>query len=116
MSRLFKPFNASAVSLGHRVVMAPLTRMRSDPSNQEPDALMRESTPSVRSEGGLIIVKDDTESHGRVMAMHGAPGIYDDAQMRAGAPLQTPCARVEQVFMQLWHVGRRSTSGHPAER
>lgn len=43
--KLFTPFGADALSLDHRIVMAPLTQMRSNPGDR-PDALTRDETPT----------------------------------------------------------------------
>jgi 2,4-dienoyl-CoA reductase-like NADH-dependent reductase (Old Yellow Enzyme family) len=54
MSKLFAPTPIGPYSLSHRVVMAPLTRMRSEPGDI-PGDLMVEYYGQRASEGGLII-------------------------------------------------------------
>lgn len=109
MSKLFTPIAAGALSLGHRVVMAPLTRMRSGPGDR-PNALMREYYAQRASRGGLII-SEATPISRQGYGYAGAPGIYDDAQI-AGWRAITDAVhdRGSQIVMQLWHVGRQS---HP---
>ncbi|WP_125957016.1 alkene reductase [Novosphingobium sp. MD-1] len=109
MSKLFTPIAAGALSLGHRVVMAPLTRMRSGPGDR-PNALMREYYAQRASLGGLII-SEATPISRQGYGYAGAPGIYDDAQI-AGWRAITDAVhdRGGQIVMQLWHVGRQS---HP---
>ena len=109
MSQLFTPFRAGALALGHRVVMAPLTRMRSDPGDR-PNALMREYYAQRASEGGLII-SEATPISRQGYGYAGAPGIYDDAQIEGWRAItEAVHARGGQIVMQLWHVGRQS---HP---
>jgi N-ethylmaleimide reductase len=109
MSKLFTPFRAGALSLGHRVVMAPLTRMRSD-AGDRPSALMREYYAQRASEGGLI-VSEATPVSRQGYGYAGAPGIYDDAQVAGWRTITDAVhARGGQIVMQLWHVGRQS---HP---
>ncbi|SON55176.1 N-ethylmaleimide reductase [Hartmannibacter diazotrophicus] len=109
MSKLFTPLRAGALSLGHRVVMAPLTRMRSD-SGDRPNALMREYYGQRTSEGGLII-SEATPISRQGYGYAGAPGIYDDAQIEGWRAITDEVhARGGQIIMQLWHVGRQS---HP---
>jgi N-ethylmaleimide reductase len=107
MSKLFTPFNAGAIALGHRVVMAPLTRMRADAGNQ-PSALMEEYYRQRTSPGGLIISEAtpvSLEGYGYA----GAPGIYDDAQIVGWRRItDTVHAGGGRIVMQLWHVGRQS--------
>lgn len=109
MSKLFTPVNAGALSLGHRVVMAPLTRMRSDPGDI-PSALMREYYSQRASEGGLI-VSEATPVLRQGYGYAGAPGVYDDAQIEGWRTITDAVhAQGGQIVMQLWHVGRQS---HP---
>jgi 2,4-dienoyl-CoA reductase-like NADH-dependent reductase (Old Yellow Enzyme family) len=76
MSTLFTPIQLGAIPLKHRVVMAPITRLRSDPDDTA-SALMAEHYGQRASDGGLIIV----ESAGISIpsrAYYGAPGLYLD--------------------------------------
>ncbi len=109
MSKLFTPFTAGALSLGHRVVMAPLTRMRSD-AGDRPSALMLEYYTQRASAGGLIISEASPVSR-QGYGYAGAPGIYDDAQIEGWRAITDAVhARGGRIVMQLWHVGRQS---HP---
>jgi N-ethylmaleimide reductase len=54
LSKLFTPTQVGPYTIGHRVVMAPLTRMRSDPGDK-PNDLMVEYYTQRTSEGGLLI-------------------------------------------------------------
>jgi N-ethylmaleimide reductase len=107
MSKLFTPFHAGALSLGHRVVMAPLTRMRSDAGNI-PSDLMRDYYTQRVSRGGLI-VSEATPVMLEGYGYAGAPGIYDDTQI-AGWRKITDAVHAQggRMVMQLWHVGRQS--------
>ncbi|USI73515.1 alkene reductase [Sphingomonas morindae] len=109
MSKLFTPFAAGALSLDHRVVMAPLTRMRSDPGDR-PNALMKEYYSQRASRGGLII-SEATPIARQGYGYAGAPGIYDDAQIEGWQAITDAVhAKGGRIVMQLWHVGRQS---HP---
>lgn len=109
MTKLFTPFRAGALDLGHRVVMAPLTRMRSSPGDL-PNALMREYYTQRASAGGLII-SEATPISRRGYGYAGAPGIYDDAQIDGWRTITAAVhAQGGKIVLQLWHVGRQS---HP---
>ena len=109
MSKLFTPVRAGALSLSHRAVMAPLTRMRSDPGDR-PSVLMRDYYTQRASEGGLI-VSEATPISRRGYGYAGAPGIYDDAQIEGWRAITDAVHRKGgRIVMQLWHVGRQS---HP---
>ncbi|MBB2156796.1 alkene reductase [Gluconacetobacter diazotrophicus] len=107
MSMLFTPFRAGALSLDHRVVMAPLTRLRSEPGDM-PGALMRQYYTQRTSRGGLI-VSEATPVARAGYGYAGAPGIYDDAQIAGWRTITDAVhARGGRIVMQLWHVGRQS--------
>ena len=107
MSKLFTPTQVGPYRLSHRVAMAPLTRMRSDPGDI-PSELMVEYYKQRTTKGGLIISEASPVSI-RGNGYAGAPGIYSDTQI-AGWQRVTEAvhARGGRIFQQLWHVGRQS--------
>jgi N-ethylmaleimide reductase len=107
MRRLFTPAQIGPYSLSHRVVMAPLTRMRSGPGNI-PGDLMVEYYRQRASKGGLII-SEATPVSIRGYGYAGAPGIYSDSQI-AGWKRVTDAVHAKggRIMLQLWHVGRQS--------
>src|SRR6476661_3394724 len=107
MSKLFSTTEVGPYRLSHRVVMAPLTRMRSDPGDI-PSDLMVEYYTQRASKSGLII-SEATPVSIRGFGYAGAPGIYSDNQI-AGWRRVTDAvhARGGRIFLQLWHVGRQS--------
>ena len=109
MSTLFTPVRVGPYSLLHRVVMAPLTRMRSEPGDL-PSDLMVEYYGQRATDGGLI-VSEATPISPQGYGYAGAPGIYKDEQI-AGWRRVTDAVHAKggSIFLQLWHVGRQS---HP---
>jgi N-ethylmaleimide reductase len=107
MPKLFTPTQVGPYKLSHRVVMAPLTRMRSDPGDI-PSDLMIEYYTQRASKGGLII-SEATPVSTRGNGYAGAPGIYSDTQI-AGWQRVTNAVHAKggRIFQQLWHVGRQS--------
>ena len=107
MTKLFTPAKLGPYTLSHRIAMAPLTRMRSDPGNL-PSALMVEYYSQRASAGGLII-SEATPVSLRGYGYAGAPGIYDDSQI-AGWKRVTDAVHAKggRIMLQLWHVGRQS--------
>src|SRR5271154_1313133 len=78
--KLFSPVQIGPITLQHRVVMAPLTRSRSEQPGDIPGDLMTEYYGQRASEGGLIISEATSISiTGR--GWFGAPGLYSDAQV-----------------------------------
>ena len=78
--KLFSPVQIGPITLGHRVVMAPLTRSRSQQPGDIPNDLMREYYTQRASEGGFIVTEATNISiTGR--GWLGAPGMYSDQQV-----------------------------------
>ncbi|PTD16797.1 alkene reductase [Sphingomonas fennica] len=110
MPKLFTPLSVGALALEHRVVMAPLTRMRAN-SDDSPSPLMREYYQQRASAGGLII-SEATPVSRNGYGFAGAPGIYDDRQIDGWKAITDAVhERGGSMLLQLWHVGRKS---HPA--
>ena len=107
---LFAPLELGRYTLGHRVVMAPLTRMRATPGTNAPNALNAEYYGQRATQGGLIICEASPVVASGTAGPN-VPGIYSDAQI-AGWKLVTDAihARGGIAFLQLWHGGRISHS------
>lgn len=116
LSHLFSPFQAGAFSLKHRVVMAPLTRMRSAQPGDVPRPLNAEYYRQRASDGGLI-VSEATQISLQGKGYPGAPGIHTDAQVEGWqAVTEAVHAKGGLIVLQLWHVGRNSHSSlHPED-
>ena len=107
MTSLFSPTQIGPYALKHRVLMAPLTRMRSEPGDI-PGDLMVEYYRQRASDGGFI-VSEATPVSVRGYGYAGAPGIYSDTQI-AGWRRVTDAVHAKggRIVLQLWHVGRQS--------
>jgi N-ethylmaleimide reductase len=107
---LFSPLKIGPYQLRHRVVMAPLTRMRAEKSTLAPRPLNAEYYAQRATPGGLIIA----EASPVMPAAHGSPnlpGIYTEQQIKGWrAVVDAVHARGGLIFLQLWHVGRVSHS------
>lgn len=109
-SHLFSPLRLGAYDLKHRVVMAPLTRMRASQPGDVPNDLNAEYYGQRASEGGLLI-SEATQVMPEGKGYPQTPGIYSDAQV-AGWKRATEAVHAKGgvFFLQLWHVGRSSHS------
>jgi len=112
--KLFTPIQIGPLMLAHRVVMAPLTRSRSQQPGDIPSDLMREYYTQRASKGGFIVSEATTISPS-AKGWFGAPGIYTDEQVAGWRGIAAAVhAKGAYIFSQLWHTGRAShidTSG-----
>jgi N-ethylmaleimide reductase len=107
---LFSPLQVGPYRLQHRVMMAPLTRMRAERSSFAPRALNAEYYGQRATPGGLIIAEaSPVVATGR--GNPATPGIYSDDQVRGWrGVVEAVHAKGGVIFLQLWHVGRVSHS------
>jgi N-ethylmaleimide reductase len=107
---LFSPLRVGPYRLQHRVVMAPLTRMRAERTSFAPRALNAEYYGQRATPGGLIIAEaSPVMATGR--GNPATPGIYSDAQITGWrGVVDAVHAKGGVIFLQLWHVGRVSHS------
>jgi N-ethylmaleimide reductase len=105
---LFSPVQLGAIALEHRVVMAPLTRSRSEQPDDIPGDLMLDYYSQRASTGGLIIA-EATPISAAARGWYGAPGLFTDRQVTGWKKI-TAAIHAQQgfVFAQLWHTGRSS--------
>ncbi len=95
--KLFTPVRLGALGLSHRVVMAPLTRSRSEQPGDIPGDLMVEYYTQRASEGGLIISEATSISisgpwlEGSARALLGPAGRRLEACGRCGARQSAGC-------------------------
>ncbi|ROO24586.1 alkene reductase [Salinisphaera orenii] len=106
---LFSPLRLGALTLPHRVVMAPLTRNRAGPGFV-PRA-MNVAYYRQRASAGLII-SEATQVTPEGLGYPDTPGIHSPEQV-AGWRRVTDAVHAAggRMYLQLWHVGRIS---HPS--
>ncbi|MNQ31087.1 N-ethylmaleimide reductase [compost metagenome] len=109
MSKLHTNIQIGPYRISHRVVLAPLTRMRAEPG-AIPGQLMAEYYAQRTTAGGLLI-GEATIAAANGNGYLGAPGLYDDSQI-AGWKLVTDAVHAKggKIFLQLYHAGRQSNS------
>jgi NADPH2 dehydrogenase len=108
-TKLFEPLKLGTAQLQHRVVMAPLTRLRADKDHvQLPMAVEYYSQRA--SSGGLIIAEAVLISpeHG---GFRNAPGIYTEAQIKRLKEITDAVhAKGGYIYAQLVSIGRVADS------
>lgn len=113
-SPLFQPLQHGTFSVSNRIAMAPMTRSRTL-EGEVPVPIMA-TYYGQRASAGLIIAEGTPVSEvARGYSM--TPGIYTKAQIEGWKKVtQAVHEKGGKIFVQLWHVGRRSHSsitGHP---
>lgn len=111
MTTIFDTLQLGDIRLNNRVIMAPLTRMRSKQPGNIPTALNAEYYAQ-RASAGLII-SEATQISQQGQGYPATPGIHSAEQV-AGWKLVTDAVHKNagKIFLQLWHVGRISHSSH----
>jgi N-ethylmaleimide reductase len=107
MSKLHTTVQVGPYEFAHRVVLAPLTRMRSE-EGAKPGSLMAEYYAQRTSQGGFLI-GEATSAAPNGNGYLGAPGMFEDSQI-AGWKLVTDAVHAKggKIFLQLYHAGRQS--------
>jgi N-ethylmaleimide reductase len=108
-TKLFESYSLSGLQLDNRVVMAPMTRSRSDNAGNVATELTS-AYYSQRASAGLIITEGTVISKEAVGVLN-VPGIYSHEQV-LGWKLTTDVVHQQggKIFAQLWHTGAYS---HP---
>lgn len=107
---LFSPLKVGPYQLRHRVVLAPLTRMRAEKPSLAPRPLNAEYYAQRATQGGLLIAEASPVA-ATGFGNPGVPGIYTEAQVEGWKKVVDAVhAKGAFIFLQLWHVGRVSHS------
>jgi N-ethylmaleimide reductase len=107
---LFQSAKVGRLDLPHRVVMAPLTRSRSQQPGNIPTSL--NACYYAQRASAALIISEATQVSQQGQGYAWTPGIHTADQV-AGWQLVTDAAHEAggRIFSQLWHVGRVS---HPS--
>src|SRR5690349_12536917 len=107
---LFSSLRVGPYQLQHRLVLAPLTRMRAEKPSLAPRPLNAEYYAQRATPGGLLIAEASPVTD-TAFGSPGVPGIYTDAQIAGWRKVVDAVhAKGGIIFLQLWHVGRVSHS------
>jgi len=106
---LFSPLKIGNFQVKNRIVMAPLTRCRSDDNNVPMD--MNRIYYQQRATAGMIIT-EGTQISPQGAGYPNTPGIYNEEQVQAWKKITDAVhEKGGRIFIQLWHVGRVSYPG-----
>ena len=112
---MFNVFKGHALETYNRIAMAPMTRSRTSQPGDVPNEMMA-TYYRQRASAGLIVTEGAPVSAvGRGYSM--TPGIYTEEHIEGWRKV-TQAVHEEggKIFIQLWHVGRRSHSSISGEQ
>jgi N-ethylmaleimide reductase len=107
-SPILQPVTIGDLHLKNRIVMAPMTRSRSDDAGIVPDYA---ADYYAQRAGAGLIVTEATNISPQARGYPRTPGIWSDAQVAAWRRVTDAVHRQGgKIMLQLWHTGRMS---HP---
>ncbi|KAJ7155176.1 hypothetical protein C8R46DRAFT_1296487 [Mycena filopes] len=106
-SKLFQPVKVGNVQLQHRIVLAPMTRYKSDAAHVPYIPLVSDYYAQRGSKPGTLLISEATFIAARAGGYPHTPGIWNPAQIQAWkAVTDAVHAKGSFIFMQLWALGR----------
>jgi N-ethylmaleimide reductase len=106
---LFDPVNVGAFEAPNRIVMAPLTRSRSEAKTNEQTGL--HALYYAQRAGAGLIVSEATQISQQGQGYAWTPGIFTDGQVESWKVVTDAVHEAGgRIFCQLWHVGAISHS------
>ncbi|MBA0880338.1 hypothetical protein Goshw_011652 [Gossypium schwendimanii] len=103
---LLAPYKMSNFSLSHRIVLAPMSRLRSYNFLAQPHAILYYSQRT--TQGGFLIGEASGVSE-TAQGYLNTPGIWTQQQVEAWKPIVDAVHKKGGIFFcQLWHAGRAS--------
>lgn len=133
--RLFQPIKVGQVELEHRVVLAPLTRVRADEDHVPNVPVMKEYYSQRATTPGTLLITEATFIAPQAGGQKNVPGIYSEEQIDMWKEVRLHiisdinpitdgrfmgCLQVvkgvhdkgSRIFCQLWAMGRQAKEEH----
>jgi N-ethylmaleimide reductase len=105
---LFRPLRLGALTIPNRIIMAPMSRMRS--TKMGIPSTLNAKYYAQRAKAGLLISEATCVSR-QGMGYSNSPGLYNLKQLEGWRRVcDAVHAAKGHIFLQLWHVGRISHS------
>ncbi|KAF8264533.1 putative NADPH2 dehydrogenase chain OYE2 [Lactarius quietus] len=106
VSALFQPLRVGTANLQHRVVMAPLTRLRANKDHVHGE-LAKTYYAQRSSVPGTLLITEATFIAPQAAGYRNAPGIWNAAQISGWKEVTDAVhANGSYIFLQLWALGR----------
>lgn len=112
-TRLFQPLKVGRVQLQHRLVMAPLTRFRTDLDHAPLPIVKEYYTQRAATPGSLLIAEATMPSEKHCASDH-MPGIWTSRQIEAWKEVTDAVhEKGSHMFLQICAPGRAAYAPHP---
>lgn len=112
-SVLFQPAQVGNMRLNHRVVLAPLTRNRTNAAHV-PNPIVTEYYAQRASVPGTLLITEATLIAHQAGGYAHVPGIWNDEQISRWKEItQAVHAKGSYIYLQLWALGRTAIPGQP---
>ena len=106
-TKLFSPVQLGAISLSHRVIHGPTTRLRANPDDSPSDMMVKYYGQRA-SQSGLVIIEASNVSM-QARGYLGAPSLFEDGQIEGFRRIADAVhAKGGRVVAQIVHCGRTS--------
>ncbi|KAJ7255776.1 hypothetical protein C8J57DRAFT_1186402 [Mycena rebaudengoi] len=110
--KLFQQIQLGDIRLKHRIVMAPLTRLRAS-DEHVPLPHVREYYTQRASVPGTLLISEATYIAAKAGGINNVPGIWSERQIAAWKQITDSVhAQGSFIYLQLWALGR---AARPAE-
>ena len=114
-SKLFKPLQPGNLTLSHRIVLAPLTRLRANKAHVHGDLAVEHYAQRARAVPGTLLITEATFIAERGGGSNNVPGVWNDEQVRAWKKVADAVHDAgSYIFMQIWALGRAAQPSHLA--
>ncbi|KAJ7448243.1 NADH:flavin oxidoreductase/NADH oxidase [Mycena galericulata] len=111
MSQLFQPITVGQISLKHRVVLAPLTRLKGDSNHVPLLPLVKDYYTQRGSTPGTLLITESTIIAAKAGGYPNMPGIWNQKQINAWKEVvESVHAKGSFIFLQLLALGRGAVS------
>ncbi|KAH9854306.1 NADH:flavin oxidoreductase/NADH oxidase [Lenzites betulinus] len=105
--KLFQPVQVGDITLDHRVVLAPLTRLRANDKHVHGDIAVQYYEQRASVPGTLLITEATYIAPWAGSISAHIPGIWSDDQVAAWKRVADAVhAKGSYIFMQIWAIGR----------
>lgn len=106
---LFRPLQVGKITIGHRIAMAPLTRLRAT-DDHIPGPLVKAYYSQRASVPGTLVFTEGTQVSPFAGGFPNGPGIWNDAQVAAWKDIVAGVhAKHSFIFAQLFGAGRAAS-------